>query len=75
MSDFKIHKNDRNGVQVEWRGILLTLRLNNKHHGISGSIVGPDREDGQPVLLNFHGFSPSKPLPLAFHEETLEEES
>jgi hypothetical protein len=66
--DLDVSKNDPDGFQVEWRGILLTLRRND-HHGIFGSI---GEKDGDKVLLlNFHGESGRKPFPVSFHEEAM----
>ena len=73
----KKHFNDADGFQIEWNGILLTVRPN-QHHGISGSIAV--HKDGVTKVLSFHGKTdgtpaPVSPLvpffPLTFHEETL----
>ena len=66
--ELRISKNDAQGVQVEWHGMLLTLQMN-QHHGISGSLA--ENKDGKVVLLSFHGDSSRKLFPLSFHEETL----
>ena len=65
----EIHKNDNEGLQVEWRDVLLTLRPN-AHHGISGSIAVKDKEGGT-HLLHFHGKHPEMTFPVALHEEVL----
>lgn len=69
MGNVKIHRQDANAVQVEWRGILLTLQLN-KFHGISGSIA--ENDEGKVKILEFHGKHPEKMFPLTFHESELE---
>lgn len=64
MSPLKIHKNDASGLQIEWRGFLLTLRPN-EHHGLAGSITLKD-EDGL-QSLEFHGKHPEQAFPLEVH--------
>ncbi len=66
---FKIRTTGPGGMQVEWRGILLTLQQN-KFHGLSGSIA--EQVDGKTKLLSFHGKHPEQYFPLTFHEEELE---
>ena len=68
MDKLKVCVNDGDGVQLEWHGILLTLRLN-EHYGIAGSLA--ENRGGKISLLTFHGTSPENPLPLALHEETM----
>lgn len=71
MKDVEATRNDEESFQIEWRGILLTLRLN-EHHGISGSIAD---KDGKKIrLLEFHGLDPKSPFPMAFHETTLDQD-
>jgi len=65
----RIHKNDDEGLQAEWRGVLLTLRPNH-HHGVSGSIAIKD-DDGSTIILNFHGQTGKIPFPMEFHEEAM----
>lgn len=62
-----IHRNDEEGTQVEWRGILLTLRPN-EHHGIAGSITVKDK-DGKMRSLDFHGQTRETGFPVELHEE------
>ena len=70
MEKLKVHKNDAEGVQLEWHGVLFTLQVN-QHHGISGSIA--EQKDGKIALLTFHGENPRNLMPLALHEETLKD--
>jgi hypothetical protein len=67
-----IHKNDDEGLQVEWQGVLLTLRPNG-HHGLSGSIAVKD--NGKLQVLSFHGQSQETLFPMEFHEEGVLDES
>jgi hypothetical protein len=64
----EIHRNGKDGAQVEWEGVLLTLQPN-KHHGISGSVA--IKKDGKMVLLTFHGQDAKNLFPLAVHEDKL----
>ena len=64
-----VSKNDVQGFQVQWHGILLTLQTNN-HHGISGSLA--EMDGGKVRLLNFHGGSPRQLFPAAFHEDMMD---
>ena len=68
VENFKVTKNDAQGVQVEWRGVLLTLQIN-AHHGISGSIA--ESVGDKVLLLCFHGAHPKRPMPLTFHEDSM----
>jgi hypothetical protein len=67
--ELSFSKNDRDGFQVEWRGVLLTLRPND-HHGLSGSIA--EKDDDKISLLEFHGTSSEMPFPAHFHESGME---
>lgn len=70
MNEPKVHRNDKEqGLQVEWKGVLLTLRPN-RHHGLSGSIAVKD-DDGKVRLLEFHGDHPEAPFPVRLHENDL----
>lgn len=71
MMNAKIHKNDDEGLQVEWCGVLLTLRPNG-HHGVSGSIAVKD-DDGKLQLLSFHGQTQKILFPMEFHGEALDD--
>jgi len=68
MKDFKVHREEPDAVQVEWKGILLTIQLN-KFHGLSGSVA--QKKDGKTLLLEFHGKHPEQMFPLTFHEGKL----
>lgn len=67
--EFSIRRSGPDGVQVEWRGILLTIQKN-EFHGISGSIA--KHVDGKMKLLTFHGKHPEQFFPLTLHEEELD---
>lgn len=62
----KIARNGREGLQIEVGGALLTLRLDNPHHGLSGSLA-VKAPNGATWLLPFHGRGPDKPLPVEVH--------
>lgn len=64
-----VSKNDVEGLQVQWHGILLTLQTN-RHHGLSGSLA--EMDGGKVRLLNFHGRSPGQLFPAAFHENAMD---
>jgi len=64
-----VSMNSEEGLQIEWRGILLTIRIN-PHHGIYGSIA---EMDGKKVrMLEFHGSGPARPFPVHMHETTMD---
>jgi hypothetical protein len=63
-SDPVVHRNDEDGIQIEWGGVLLTLRPN-EHYGISGSLTRKNEEGLKEVLV--HGSEFSKPFPLCVH--------
>ena len=66
MSNLKTDKNDEEGTQFEWRGVLVTLRPN-EHHGFSGS-VALSRDDGGIDMVEFHGSETALGFPLGIHE-------
>lgn len=66
----KVHMNASDGVQVEWRGILFTMRQN-PAHGLYGSIAV--QEGKRTLLLEFHGDHPEAPLPFKFHETEMKQ--
>jgi hypothetical protein len=66
-----ITRNDAEGMQVEWNGLLITIRPS-EHHGIIGS-VGIMKK-GKLHLLEFHGVDEWAAFPLKLHESVLEEE-
>lgn len=68
----KVHRNGPDGFQVEWKGVLLSIRLNNPHHGIMGSVAV--KEDGELKLLEFHGESANKIFPMSVHEGACDED-
>lgn len=59
-----IHRNDREGVQLELDGVLITI-CSNKAHGISGSIAV--LKDSGMDILDFHGKHPEQVFPLEVH--------
>lgn len=65
----KIARNDNESLQVEWKGCLLTLRLN-PHHGLFGSLAV--HEKGKIRLLQFHGQGGDAPFPMVVHEGELD---
>lgn len=68
----KLHRNNRRGFQIEWRGVLFTLRPN-EHYGLFGSLAVHD-EIGKVRVLDFHGNSRAKKVfPLVVHEEVAAE--
>lgn len=66
--ELEVRRTGPDGVQVEWRGILLTLQQN-EFHGLSGSLA--EQVDGKTKLLSFHGKHPEQHFPLVFHEEEM----
>ncbi len=67
----EVYENTQTGFQVEWRGLLLTIRLND-HHGFSGSIAEMSDDGKKCDLLDFHGSGPKTPFPAHFHEEQID---
>lgn len=66
--DLVVHKNDERGFQIEWRGILFTVRPND-HHGMAGSIAVKDGNDVR--MIEFHGREIDRLFPCAVHETVL----
>lgn len=62
-----VHRNGPDGTQVEWNGVMLTLRPTDIN-GLHGSLAMKD-EKGKVVLLEFHSGQQHEalPFPLTFH--------
>ena len=69
--NYDVTMNNQDGFQVEWEGVLFTIRLN-EHHGIMGGIAIM-QEDGKTLkMLNFHGNTRGRIFPMALHETELD---
>ena len=67
--DLEVSMNSEEGLQIEWRGILLTIRVN-PHHGIYGSIAEMDGKNVR--MLEFHGKGPGQLFPVHLHETSMD---
>jgi len=64
----RVIRNGAEGLQLVWRDVLLTLRLDNPNYGLCGSIARHD-EKGRTKMLEFHGRSANDVFPVLVHGE------
>jgi len=64
MENPKIHLNSKEGIQIEWEGVLLTIGKN-AHHGISGSIA--ILKGSEIHSVTFHGLRDGI-FPMVIHD-------
>jgi hypothetical protein len=65
-----IHKNDKEGLQLEIAGVLVTIRPN-EFHGIHGSVAVREKKTEDMKVFLFHGEGPGKSFPMQIHEDKL----